>query len=86
MKNKILKKLPKNIILRSIRVYQKTLSFDHAIWASPQHFRVCIHHPSCSEYTYQAIDRYGLNKGGLLGLKRVLKCNIFFKGGFDPVP
>ncbi|MDQ7020604.1 MAG: membrane protein insertion efficiency factor YidD [Candidatus Dojkabacteria bacterium] len=46
----------------------------------------CIHYPSCSEYTYEAIDKYGIIKGSYLGGKRVLRCNPLSKGGYDPVP
>lgn len=70
-----------------IRLYQKTLSPDH----SPLMMRllshgVCRFYPTCSEYTYQAIERYGIVRGGWLGLKRIVRCNPFNPGGFDPVP
>lgn len=45
----------------------------------------CKYFPTCSEYTKQAIIRYGAIKGVFLGLKRILKCNPFSKGGYDPV-
>lgn len=45
----------------------------------------CKYYPSCSEYTKQAIEKYGLCKGILLGTKRILKCNPFSKGGYDPL-
>lgn len=77
--------IPKRLVLLLIRIYQKLLSFDHAFWARPDVFRVCIYHPSCSEYTYQAIEKYGLLKGGWMGAKRVISCNPLSKGGFDPV-
>jgi len=80
--------LPKNIAKLLIRIYQKTLSFDHSFWAPylAGGYRVCIFTPSCSEYTYQSIDRFGLLKGGWMGFKRILRCNPLSKGGFDPVP
>lgn len=46
----------------------------------------CRFTPTCSEYAYQAIKRYGTIRGTYLGVKRILRCNGFFKGGFDPVP
>ncbi len=45
----------------------------------------CKFYPTCSVYTRQAIEKYGVIKGGLLGLKRILKCNPFSKGGYDPL-
>lgn len=69
-----------------IRIYQKLFSFDHSFWARPEKYRVCIYYPSCSDYTYQAIDKYGLFKGTYLGIKRILRCNPLSKPGYDPVP
>lgn len=46
----------------------------------------CKYYPTCSEYTKQAIEKYGLLKGIFLGFIRILKCNPFSKGGYDPVP
>lgn len=46
----------------------------------------CRYRPTCSEYMYEAIRKYGVAKGVYLGIKRVLRCNPFFKGGYDPVP
>lgn len=51
------------------------LTFGHA----------CRFTPTCSEYTKQAIEKYGTIKGLFLGMKRVGKCNPFFEGGYDPV-
>ncbi|MCK5794712.1 MAG: membrane protein insertion efficiency factor YidD, partial [Anaerolineales bacterium] len=42
-------------------------------------------YPSCSHYTYQSIYKYGVLRGGLMGTWRILRCNPFSKGGFDPV-
>ncbi|MBN1915723.1 membrane protein insertion efficiency factor YidD [Candidatus Dojkabacteria bacterium] len=69
-----------------IRIYQKLFSFDHAFWANPSKFRVCIYHPSCSEYAYEAIDKHGIIKGGMMGTARILRCNPLARGGHDPVP
>lgn len=46
----------------------------------------CRFEPSCSVYAKEAIEEYGFLKGWFLGIKRVLKCQPFFKGGYDPVP
>ena len=85
MKEKILS-IPKKTALIIIRVYQKTLSTDHSFWAQPEKFRICLYSPSCSEYTYQAIEKFGLIKGGLMGTARIIRCNPFATPGFDPVP
>lgn len=45
----------------------------------------CKYYPSCSEYTKQAIEKYGIFKGVFLGTKRILRCNPFSKGGYDPL-
>ncbi|MDR2938825.1 MAG: membrane protein insertion efficiency factor YidD [Clostridiales bacterium] len=46
----------------------------------------CKFYPTCSQYAFEAIERYGVIKGIYLGAKRILRCNPFSKGGFDPVP
>lgn len=61
-----------------IRLYQR--------WISPLFPNTCRFHPSCSQYTYEAIERYGLFKGARLGAWRILRCNPYSKGGFDYVP
>lgn len=68
----------KRLALTLIRVYQKTLSR-----ALPP---TCRFYPSCSEYSYQAIEKYGLLKGGWLAVKRISRCHPFNPGGYDPVP
>jgi putative membrane protein insertion efficiency factor len=62
----------------AIRVYQLTLSR----MLPPS----CRFIPSCSEYTLQAIAKYGALKGGWLGVKRIGRCHPFHPGGYDPVP
>ena len=74
----------KKIILILIRGYQKTISPDHGIFSGGKQ-RVCRFYPTCSEYTYQAIEEYGILKGVAMGSWRILRCNPFSKGGHDPV-
>lgn len=77
--------LPKEILKLLIKVYQKLFSFDHSFWARPEKFRVCIYYPSCSEYTYEAVDKYGAIRGSIMGFWRILRCNPWSHGGHDPV-
>ena len=67
----------KNFFLLLISIYQKISSLT-----PPR----CRFYPTCSEYTKQAIKKYGLLKGGWLGIKRICKCHPFNEGGYDPVP
>lgn len=71
--------LPRWPVLAFIRLYQKTLSRT----LPPD---TCRFYPSCSHYGYLAIYKYGVIKGGLMTAWRVLRCNPFNRGGFDPVP
>ncbi len=45
----------------------------------------CKFHPTCSEYTKQAIEKYGAFRGTIIGIKRFVRCNPFSKGGYDPL-
>ncbi len=74
------------MLLLLIRFYQKTLSLDHGFLSLIYSERLCRFHPTCSEYTYQAIEKHGIWKGCYLGLRRVLRCHPWNDGGYDPVP
>lgn len=74
----------KPFVLKLIRFYQKWLSFDQGVFKGVG-IKVCRFTPTCSEYTYQSIDKYGIFKGSYMGFFRILRCNPFSKGGFDPV-
>lgn len=76
----------KSIVLGLIRLYQKTLSFDHGIIGKIFGERFCRFYPTCSEYSYQAIERYGVFRGSWIGCKRVLRCHPWNDGGYDPLP
>lgn len=77
--------IPSIAAISVIRLYQKTLSFDHGFLKIffPNGF--CRFNPSCSDYTIDAIEKYGLIKGGFKALWRVSRCNPWNKGGHDPV-
>lgn len=66
------------VALGLIRLYQHTLS--HVFGGS------CRYYPSCSQYTYEAVQRYGWLRGSWMGARRIARCHPFAKGGYDPVP
>ncbi|MCX6087900.1 MAG: membrane protein insertion efficiency factor YidD [Caldiserica bacterium] len=68
----------KKVTLYVLKFYRK--------YISPLKPPTCIYIPTCSEYAVQAVEKYGALKGGWLAVKRVLRCNPFFKGGHNPVP
>jgi hypothetical protein len=76
----------KNTALSLIRLYQKYLSFDNGLLRLLfLTDKACRFSPTCSEYCYQAIEKYGILKGSLKGLFRIIRCHPWNKGGFDPV-
>ena len=68
----------KKFMLAGIRFYRQYLS--------PLTTTRCPYIPTCSEYGLEAIEKYGALKGGLMALWRILRCNPFSHGGYDPVP
>ncbi|HUV16209.1 MAG TPA: membrane protein insertion efficiency factor YidD [Pelolinea sp.] len=70
---------PQYLLLILIRIYQKTISP-----ALPGN--TCRFYPSCSHFGYQAVYKYGVLKGIFLAIKRIIRCNPFNQGGYDPVP
>ena len=70
----------KKVLISIINWYQKHIS----LWLTTKNIN-CKFHPTCSEYTKQAIEKYGACKGTILGIKRILICNPFSKGGYDPL-
>ena len=66
------------LLLGLIRFYQRAISpyFPHC----------CRYTPTCSQYALEAVKKYGPFKGGYLALRRILRCNPFHPGGYDPVP
>ena len=74
-----LKNLPRLFILLLIRAYQIVVSPT----LPPN---TCRYYPTCSHYGYQAVYKYGAIKGSWMAFKRILRCNPFSHGGYDPVP
>ena len=68
----------RNVFIFLVRLYQQLLS--------PLFPPSCRYQPTCSEYMAQALDKYGVFKGGWMGTKRILRCHPLHKGGYDPVP
>lgn len=71
-------KIMRKLALGLIKLYQMTLS--------QVTLHSCRFAPTCSQYTYEAIARHGLVKGGWLGVRRLCRCHPFHEGGYDPVP
>ena len=68
----------KKLMIKLIEFYQKYISAYLG--------KNCIYTPTCSQYTKEAINEYGAFKGTFMGIKRILRCHPFHKGGYDPVP
>lgn len=68
-----------------IKFYQKTVSPDHGWFSGLFAVGFCRFQPTCSQYGYRAIEKYGVLKGGWLAFYRILRCNPLSKGGSDPV-
>jgi len=69
---------PRALVVGLIRIYQKLVS--------PNLGANCRYQPTCSQYTLEAIDRFGVARGGWLGGKRIGRCHPLRAGGYDPVP
>jgi len=77
----------KKIILFLIKIYQKTLSYDHGVLGRIYpNTRSCKFVPTCSEYTYQAVEKFGVWKGLRMGIERLSRCNKRTPTGtYDPI-
>ncbi|MCZ6662560.1 MAG: membrane protein insertion efficiency factor YidD [Actinobacteria bacterium] len=69
---------PRNLVLPLISIYQKLVSPTLSV--------NCRYQPTCSHYSFEAIERFGIFRGGWLGMKRIGRCHPLRPGGYDPVP
>lgn len=67
----------KRFLIFLVKLYMK--------YISPLKGPCCRFYPTCSQYTVEALQKYGTIKGGFMSIKRILRCNPFCKGGYDPV-
>ncbi len=77
--------IPRLVVLKMIKIYQKIFSPDHGLWKVAHPHGYCRFKPTCSEFGYEAIARYGIIKGGWLAMGRLIRCNPWNKGGWDSV-
>jgi putative membrane protein insertion efficiency factor len=70
-------KVPRSLVVAALRLYQRFIS--------PAFGQRCRYYPSCSEYAVQAVQRFGILRGLVLASWRLLRCNPWSRGGFDPV-
>lgn len=75
---RMLRQMPKRLMLGLIRFYRAAIS--------PAFPACCRFTPTCSQYALEAVEKYGAVKGGYLALRRILRCHPFHEGGYDPVP
>ncbi|MDI3496134.1 MAG: uncharacterized protein PWQ35_155 [Patescibacteria group bacterium] len=80
-----LSKMMKKIFINLISFYQKTLSFDYGPLKVFYPHGFCRFTPTCSQYGKEAIEKHGVIKGGIMTAWRILRCNPWNKGGYDPV-
>ena len=68
----------KRLLIGLVKFYRMAIS--------PYRPPCCRFYPTCSQYALEALEKYGAVKGGYLAVRRILRCNPFHKGGYDPVP
>jgi hypothetical protein len=81
----MLKHYPRYIVISILKIYQKTFSFDHGFLKVFFPHGYCRFRPTCSDYAVQSIEKFGVIKGGLRAFWRVMRCNPWNKGGWDPI-
>lgn len=81
----MLAQYPRYFVIKILKLYQRTLSFDYGFFKALFPYGYCRFKPTCSEYAIKAVEKYGVIKGGAKALWRVMRCNPWNKGGWDPV-
>lgn len=76
---------PREMVIFLIKIYQKFLSPDYGIFKAYFPFGYCRFTPSCSQYAIKTLEKHGLFIGGIKAAWRIVRCNPFNKGGWDPV-
>lgn len=82
--NNMLKFFPRYLVVRILKVYQRIFSFDHGFLKVFALYGRCRFRPTCSVYAVSSIEKFGVIKGGLKAVWRILRCNPWNKGGWDP--
>jgi len=82
---KYLSYISKKIVIMLINIYQKTLSFDHGLLKVFYPHGFCRFTPTCSQYGKEAVEKHGVIKGMMVTMWRIIRCNPWNKGGYDPV-
>lgn len=77
--------IPRRVGQTLIVLYQRTISPDHGWMSRFFTYRVCRYEPTCSEYAFDAVGKYGLIRGSVMAAWRILRCNPWSHGGHDPV-
>ena len=77
--------ISKKIVILLINIYQKTLSFDHGLLKVFYPHGFCRFTPTCSQYGKEAVEKHGVIKGMVVTMWRIIRCNPWNKGGYDPV-
>lgn len=75
----------RHMVLQMIKFYQKVFSLDHGFFSVLFPHGYCRFKPTCSEYTYEAVEKYGVIRGGAKGIRRLFRCHPFTEPQYDPV-
>lgn len=76
----------RRVVLGMIKTYQVTISPDHGVLKTMHPYGYCRYYPTCSDYAHQAVEKYGVGRGGVLAIKRLGRCHPWSAGGIDLLP